>query len=572
MQNKSSTRFLILSILIMAVLVIIASNLLAVNLNLFQNKEIEIAEAANYTATYDSVKPIGEAASYSQSGTKIGGDGGSAYSSWNGTGNAYLGGNITLATLFSSTNEDTKVISGTLDGNGHTITINVSAGNDVTISNGSNNYIGALGTKLTGTIKNVKIVVTRMHAKRSSATSDDTQVFIGSLFGRIVGDGSTKGILENVQITINNTVNYFDSDSAQQRRTDYFWVGGVSGDAAGAILKNVSVVVSSTGIVGSYSNTERSYVIYYGNSRNQVGGFFGLVRTSETNLYNCAISGNGTIRAQDRGNEHSEGYAGAVAGKIEYALKLHGFYYGFYGTMTAAGNDHPKVGSLVGNTRDSGYVYAFDIIYNDTDANNFFTKQPNNSGNSSNTPSNSIIGYNENKWDSNTYTRHQTGGLAFGIDFGFSSTTGNTAAFWVRANNTYSDAGAIDGTAQYTRAISVTGVSNTADDLSTISAPSKSIKYYKYGYPTEPASSASLSTYSISIEMGTYKLVSATATRVYTGTNTTQGIICTVTAPTSTGTETIANNVAYTTGSLNLHNGSSSTTSVALTNLFTISS
>ena len=123
-MQRSSTRFLILSILVMAILVVIASSLIFDLANQFQNsKDVNIVEAAsssNFSAGYITAGDglaDGEIATANTSVTEI-----TSWSIASGSGDYYLSSNIeiTSKTIY----EETTIFSGKLYGNGHTITIN----------------------------------------------------------------------------------------------------------------------------------------------------------------------------------------------------------------------------------------------------------------------------------------------------------------------------------------------------------------------------------------------------------------------------------------------------------------
>ena len=192
--------------------------------------------------------------------------------SGNPSGNYYLTKDIFI-TGFTG-----KEFSGTLDGNGKTIYIvGAQAG-----TNGSN--IGGLVGTLTGTIKNVRVVIySDVNVDAGSKSGDDVvAVGIGGIAGKITGNGR----VENVSVVIKEGVTFKNSWSGSGSDRA---IGGIAGEMIGSgSVKNCTVQLDgymlsesgwpfAAGIVGITEDLSDNGSVTYENiilkGSGQLGGY-----------------------------------------------------------------------------------------------------------------------------------------------------------------------------------------------------------------------------------------------------------------------------------------------------------
>lgn len=201
------------------------------------------------------------------------------------SGSYYLTGNIDVLSLDTSG----KTFSGTLDGNGKTITIKATALNQEDVLT-----VGGLFSVLSGTVKNVNIVVETF----SFSTSSSGQRNIGIIAG-ILADGT----VDNVKIELkyspegNNPTQgignvqayFFDSGQHSGKSLDTFF-GGVAGSSTGGTIKNTTVHNATSGDYGvSIVTANKKPTLSSASSDNAVGLFFGCATSGTTNLTNIRV-------------------------------------------------------------------------------------------------------------------------------------------------------------------------------------------------------------------------------------------------------------------------------------------
>ena len=201
------------------------------------------------------------------------------------SGSYYLTGNIDVLSLDTSG----KTFSGTLDGNGKTITIKATALNQENVLT-----VGGLFSVLSGTVKNLNIVVETF----SFSTSSSGQRNIGIIAGTLSG-----GTVDNVKIELkyspsgndpsqgigNVQAYFFDSGQHSGKSLDTFF-GGVAGSSVGGTIKNTTVHNATSGNYGvSIVTANKKPMLGSASSDNAVGLFIGCATSGTTNLTNIRV-------------------------------------------------------------------------------------------------------------------------------------------------------------------------------------------------------------------------------------------------------------------------------------------
>ena len=323
------------------------------------------AEAATGAATTDVLQDGEVASGYSPSGTGISNIDTARQSP---SGKYYLTQDITIESLH--TGNYRQVFTGTLDGCGHTITINAEA-TSVDCADAGGLFIGVNG----GTIKNVKIVVDKF---RYGSTA-------GSAQAGIIAAYAINATVDNVYIELNykptvatpsnNTAANVDIYAYAAKQVNGFIVrlGGVFGkvESGTTNIKNTTVYNAATGNYGFSGGTwtgsnARSYMY--------IGGFVGSIESRGTlNATNIVYAGNQgakiTCNAEnDINGRENAGFIGAVVGyNNEGPTNISGFIFDqnsvVLGTdfkVTNCSSD--RKGLILGNP-DSGYAGTWEKLY-----------------------------------------------------------------------------------------------------------------------------------------------------------------------------------------------------------------
>ena len=234
----------------------------------------------------------------STTGTAVS-DGAELKTAINDGGDIYLTGDIRDFVGFSHT----STYSGTLDGNGHTIYI-------VKANAASGSNVGGLFSTLSGTVKNVRIVV--MAGVNLSATN-----YVGGVAGAL-SEGAT---VSNVNVIINEGVNIAATASGDN--------AGGAGGIAGAVINGATTVTISNSTVilnGSLeSNAKWTFI----------GGFVGHLNGGTVNFKDITFKGNGALNGTASGGEGVHTAGAAIIGGGVQAVSLDGMINGFTGTKTA---------------------------------------------------------------------------------------------------------------------------------------------------------------------------------------------------------------------------------------------
>lgn len=214
-----------------------------------------------------------------------------------------------------------KQFAGTLDGNGHTIYI---AASDTALSgagDATNGFaVGGLVGVLTGTIKNVRVVI---DADITVGLDSNKKGRIGGVVGRLNG-----GTLDNVQVVIPSDVTISHDTGSQDSG-----MGGVVGQALGAsVIKNVTVQMDGTlAPVGTW--TFVSALVAEVPTANG---------TPTIDMDNIIVRGAGTFAAEaTRGGTDEPPYVSALANfnnqKGNEIVNLDGLIYDFKPTISGGG-------------------------------------------------------------------------------------------------------------------------------------------------------------------------------------------------------------------------------------------
>lgn len=238
--------------------------------------------------------------------------------------NIYLTSDITDFKGFTHTGEYT----GTLDGNGHTIYI-VKGGTN------STDTVGGLFKTLTGTIKNVRIVLYTSYNRTVSATKQGTGIVAGNL----------RGTVDNVYVYIPEDVTFGVTGSQEG------YVGAIAGLADGTsyTIKNTTVDIDGK------MHLDGSWVY--------MAGFVGKTSTGSNavtaEITNCVFKGNGSF-ASASSNETEPIYLGGTTvlfqkdeGNPQSTININGFINAFKGGETNLTGGYSMYGVLSKNDNDN---------------------------------------------------------------------------------------------------------------------------------------------------------------------------------------------------------------------------
>lgn len=231
------------------------------------------------------------------------------------SGNFILMEDITLSSLDTSGG----TFSGTFDGNGHTITIDAD-------SSSSTVNVGGLFSQLSGTVKNLRVEVTKF---RNFLYSD-----VGtSCTGMIAGLSSGNATVDNVYIQLlysPSSISGSDSDegyivSQERPKGMYNIMGGVIGKATGTTeIKNTTVDVATTGSYGFVAVARFNKPMLGTNTAYAyVGGFVGEMNGDslyfeDITLTDTSKDGTGIIQAYSTSTNgrKMDSYVGGIVGYL----------------------------------------------------------------------------------------------------------------------------------------------------------------------------------------------------------------------------------------------------------------
>lgn len=291
---------------------------------------------------------------------------------------------------------------GTLDGNGHTITISGTFSKSYgTASSQKDHYLGCLfGTIDGGTIKNVKIKFTGSYALSATNSREGQETACTTIFAGIVcGVAQNNATFENVELEITGKFAVIGIDGAQSGEDDDGWftsdyslynkyaagqgsvVGGLIGRSQGATIKNI-VLNNSGSIYARAENqdaghkSKKSGVVDCSSptrgDRANAGGLIGETATSTTTVTSLTVSGGGIVGAYTSGLRTNGNYCSKDAShshNINAAGLILGATYDDKGVFNCSGLWFKATGkAYVAQTSSSG-TFAAGVIVGRTNVN-----------------------------------------------------------------------------------------------------------------------------------------------------------------------------------------------------------
>ena len=239
----------------------------------------------------------------------------------NGSGSYYLTQDITLSA--SNSFDMSNTFSGTLYGNGHTVTVTGNKSNSTDLQTGIANAtnIGGLVSKLSGKIYDLNVVL--KSGTSAAYKSASSEIRLGLIAGVIDG-----GTIENCTVTISSGSNLVALSASAGGISTGANTGGVAGNCNGSMtIKNVTVINNGTiagAVQDSGSATATNYRYGSGNAAMFVG-FIWNDQTSYTQTMNNIIAkGGGTIN----------GYVSSILGTTyttTLALTVNNYYNQYTG-------------------------------------------------------------------------------------------------------------------------------------------------------------------------------------------------------------------------------------------------
>lgn len=332
--------------------------------------------------------------------------GATALSSWNvASGGTYeLTTNITVPAAVRS--NDLNNI--TIDGQGHTITINGSGDNNIgTFSSGASVYRGILFGKVSNlTLKNVKIVYNAQvsfqaynNASRPDKMGTDAAGRSSILYAGIIAGGLSNATFNNVTLQISSGAKFaaFGMDNGNNgSETCGPGQGTAVGFIAGSAQGNLSITglaFTNNGLIharGESWGANHTYNIRDGLFSNNVrpalndgdrvvaaaGGLFGVVGTygnttsASVRFDKLEVLGNGAVGSHMQDGNVNFDYAGGLIGDIRggNSVELNNLYY--YATVQVYGNLSGNVRILVGAGAQNARLNGIWVNFNDSTVTN----------------------------------------------------------------------------------------------------------------------------------------------------------------------------------------------------------
>lgn len=215
-------------------------------------------------------------------------------SALNSNGTYYLTRNITLTAGSGGAFSNTRSFSGTLYGNGHTVTIEYSNGSAV---KNANQNEGGLVSTLTGRIYDLNVVLSNTTIKRGRETTSSwpsspppSTYNMGIIAGYING-----GTVENCTVTIKSGVTIW---AFSWRSNDWASFGTIAGRAANnANITNCTTVNNGEIKAGAASDTSVSDVSIASENSGSASNLVGYYEAGNYTIDNIVVSGNGYLRA-----------------------------------------------------------------------------------------------------------------------------------------------------------------------------------------------------------------------------------------------------------------------------------
>lgn len=259
--------------------------------------------------------------------------------------------NITITTFATS-----GTFSGTLDGNGSTITMDMTR-----VASNSAGIAGGLFANFNGTIKNLNIVV-----KNFSFGTTAHESYIGV----VVGNATSGATFENVKLTLEykptNTNNeegdFYARQAEQSKDGSKISLGGFAGKASGITFTDCTFYNGATGSYGFALNGWRAGGGWFSSTEGShyLGAFVAYLDGGTNTMKNITVDGDPqakfTVRNESKSSRKNIGRSGVFVGEMtnNASLSIHGLIMAFKCTLesnfTSPNMTDNKAGLIVGRT------------------------------------------------------------------------------------------------------------------------------------------------------------------------------------------------------------------------------
>ena len=240
--------------------------------------------------------------------------------------------NIRLTGPITVTSFNASSYSGTIYGNGQTVTINYTSG----LSTGASENEGGIVGTLTGSIYDLNVVVQSNTTIKRGRNASPSTYNMGIIAGNING-----GTISNCAVTINSGVTIW---AFSWRSGDYASFGGVVGRVTSGTISNVTVTNNGSIKAGNAKDGNVSDVNNQIGVASNVAGYINNNSASLTiSLSNIIVAGSGTISSYVAANIGLNVSSGKAVNVQNFYNKFTGTYK--YATLSGGlfGSDTPLV-------------------------------------------------------------------------------------------------------------------------------------------------------------------------------------------------------------------------------------
>lgn len=240
--------------------------------------------------------------------------------------------NIRLTGPITVTSFNASSYSGTIYGNGQTVTINYTSG----LSTGASENEGGIVGTLTGSIYDLNVVVQSNTTIKRGRNAYPSTYNMGIIAGNING-----GTISNCAVTINSGVTIW---AFSWRSGDYASFGGVVGRVTSGTISNVTVTNNGSIKAGNAKDGNVSDVNNAIGVASNVAGYINNNSASLTiSLSNIIVAGSGTISSYVAANIGLNVSSGKAVNVQNFYNKFRGTYK--YATLSGGvfGSDTPLV-------------------------------------------------------------------------------------------------------------------------------------------------------------------------------------------------------------------------------------
>ena len=240
--------------------------------------------------------------------------------------------NIRLTGPITVTSFNASSYSGTIYGNGQTVTINYTSG----LSTGASENEGGIVGTLTGSIYDLSVVVQSNTTIKRGRNASPSTYNMGIIAGNING-----GTISNCAVTINSGVTIW---AFSWRSGDYASFGGVVGRVTSGTISNVTVTNNGSIKAGNAKDGNVSDVNNQIGVASNVAGYINNNSASLTiSLSNIIVAGSGTISSYVAANIGLNVSSGKAVNVQNFYNKFTGTYK--YATLSGGvfGSDTPLV-------------------------------------------------------------------------------------------------------------------------------------------------------------------------------------------------------------------------------------